>query len=501
MQCRPWFLYGLWIGAAAIFGVSPAVKAEVGKLEPVRLEQPEPGKPVSAEFRRYFSRAPQYFQMGLAKDAPGSAGEEDFNSVIKKEPEKYIVERPLRGVAKLGSKKYGFALDKKSGESKSFDRLYFDLNCNGDLTDDRPIDAISPEPPKEDGKGEKAEKNKAKVTRRPALVRSGSPVVRFPRVDMTLEADGKSYEYSFFLNVYAQFSGDHPVASASLSPAVYYKGEITLEGKTLPIALVDNNSNGRFDDEIKFREAGSKGQLAPEYGDALLVDPETTPAIEIYINRGSTAHRQWLAKINQIEGKYYDLKASPSGGSVTCTPYTAALGKIASPQAFSDLKLIGKQGFLTLRLEKAQPIEVPAGEWRMSSYVIQVDDWKPPEAEKKEAEEKDKKAEAVDPNNLLLAALKKATGPSTVTAYGTGNEEAIRVEAGRTADLKIGPPYKILLTHVSKPGTVDFSLALRGADGERVGGLTVNGKQPSPPKLTVSDPKGETIHEGKFRFG
>ena len=46
---------------------------------------------------------------------------------VKKEPEKYVSEHPLRSVAKLGSKEYGFVLDKKDEKSKGYDRLYFDL--------------------------------------------------------------------------------------------------------------------------------------------------------------------------------------------------------------------------------------------------------------------------------------------------------------------------------------------------------------------------------------
>ena len=108
-----------------------------------------------------------------------------FKRIVKKEP-KYITAHPFRGVVKLGGQEYAFVLDAsppkeepklkpgkekppaaaKAAQAKSvwaqqigavlgtptapaesrskaprYNRLYFDLNHNGDLTDDKPIDA------------------------------------------------------------------------------------------------------------------------------------------------------------------------------------------------------------------------------------------------------------------------------------------------------------------------------------------------------------------------
>ena len=86
-----------------------------------------------------------------------------FKRIVKKEP-KYRSEHPFRAVVNLGSQEYAFALDvvpppakeakaddkktKKDEKPKTrspsrvcpatFNRLYFDLNHNGDLSDDKP---------------------------------------------------------------------------------------------------------------------------------------------------------------------------------------------------------------------------------------------------------------------------------------------------------------------------------------------------------------------------
>ena len=122
----------------------------------------------------YWSTYPQYFQMQIGPpnspvryETPDQAA---FKRIVKKEP-KYVSKHPFRGVAKLGSQEYAFALDTsapdrpeakeakpgaKKAETESalakltekfakaappttlvpYDRLYFDFNRNGDLTDD-----------------------------------------------------------------------------------------------------------------------------------------------------------------------------------------------------------------------------------------------------------------------------------------------------------------------------------------------------------------------------
>ena len=72
-----------------------------------------------------------------------------------------------------------------------------------------------------------------------------------------------------------QSSSNFSYAQISINAAAYREGEITLEGKKRHVVLIDFNSNGRFDDEIKIREnvRGSNGQIYPEQGDMLLLDP------------------------------------------------------------------------------------------------------------------------------------------------------------------------------------------------------------------------------------
>ena len=66
----------------------------------------------------------------------------------------------------------------RNANAQQYDRLYFDLNRNGDLTDDKPIEA------------------------RPRGLFSGGSA-EFPRVDLTLDVEGTKLDYSFFVTAYS----------------------------------------------------------------------------------------------------------------------------------------------------------------------------------------------------------------------------------------------------------------------------------------------------------
>ena len=58
--------------------------------------------------------------------------------------------------------------------------------------------------------------------------------------------------------------GRHPYVWATLSAAVYRQGTIVVDGKRRKIAVLDNNSNGRFDD-LRF-DAGERNRCRQRVG-------------------------------------------------------------------------------------------------------------------------------------------------------------------------------------------------------------------------------------------
>ena len=205
--------------------------------------------------------------------------------------------------------------------------------------------------------------------------------------------DGKKLDYSFFFDAQCWGSGASTYVSASLSLAVYRQGTIVLDGKKRKIIVLDNNSNGRFDDVISMPKniSGADNELVANYGDALLIE-STSP-------QGPQSGRLWappgeaiayLAGLTVVNGKYYHFKVSPLGDELTWSPSTIARGQVTSPHAPCQVELIGDLGQISLNLEKSKPATVPAGQWRVLSYNIHV-----PKAAKEEPKETaDKQKEA-----------------------------------------------------------------------------------------------------------
>ena len=232
-----------------------------------------------------------------------------FIKAVKKEPAVYESNTLYRGVIQFGSDQYGFVLDSSNLKRKGFNKLYFDRNLNGDLTDDPIIEARA----------------------LPKGVHFGSGIIlrEFPRQDLTVNAGGKSYNYSFFLTVSSDergsIRGSLHHARAYITPGAFRMGKVVLNGKTHSIRLLDFNSNGRFDDVTVIRDRVNKRTSRIYYtpGDRLLLDFNPKNADPSYSNLTGRDDRVPVAKLLFVDGNYYEMMVSPSGDSIELTPSTA----------------------------------------------------------------------------------------------------------------------------------------------------------------------------------
>jgi hypothetical protein len=551
-----WLRYwqGPLLFAAAVVWAGPWAKAETCTLELKRLPEDQ-GRAVirSPQDMLLQQTSPQRFYMSLGSDSrirfPGSEGVSEFSKVIKKEPQ-YKSKHPLRGVARLGSQEYGFAVDavpaekaaekgkspkyrgeldqlqSSSGEKKAarkpksskakkrsdddgpaseaeragddsappedYCRLYFDFNHNGDLTDDKVIEG--------------------KRDPRYAQMPSGYSTCQFPRIDLPIEAEGTTFDYSFYFSVMAIRQRGFSYAYASLNAAAYREGQITIDGKPHTIVLVDNNSNGRFDDELKLREGGraSRGVLSTTEADVLMLDPAATPA---YVRFDLTSNdvRQQLSRLLEIDGRFYRVKVTPAGDRLTLTPWDAAVGYVKNPAWRFRAVVWGDEGALKVRSDEGKPVPLPEGQWRLLEYTIE----QPPERPKPPPESKAKGKKKAKAGSLLdaLAAALEGTVPgasplpaelrnSTVSAQATGASRPIAVRKGQTTVLPFGPPYKpVVKCEFAGGGQAQLSLSLIGSGGEQCTAMSVQGSNPPAPKFKITDDEGEVAAEGRFAYG
>jgi hypothetical protein len=505
----------------AILAATAVACAETCTLELKRFDQQ--GGSVNYTYRATY---PQSIFVQMGKDGTPMGNQQSvatFKRIVTKEP-KYASEHPFRGAFKLGSQEYAFALDavpppdkeekadadkakkdenakadKKDEKAKAvgFNRLYFDLNHNGDLSDDKPIEAKSQGTPRVMGGG-----------------RQSYSFFQFPRVDLTIDDEGTKLDYSFFVQGQGVSSPDFSYVSMSLNAAAYREGDITVDGKKRHVVLVDFNSNGRFGDEIKINKniRASNGQLYPEQGDMLLVDPKSGTRDSPY-DVTDSEFRHYVSKLINIDGKYYDMKISPTGDKLTLEPTSAALGNVKNPNGGFRAVIYGNQGFLKIRGDKDAAIPVPEGEWKLLSYTIDRTD--EPKAEEKKPEKKTAKK-----GGSMLESLAKDLGAmlddtparanfnrhSTVTAQATDAYKAVKVVKDETVTMPFGPPYKPTVNAQyyedgAQHKVLSMGMSLVGSANEIVSNMAVNGGRPSKPKFTITDAKGKVVQEGNFEYG
>jgi hypothetical protein len=430
-----------------------------------------------------------------------------FDSVAKKEP-KYRSEHPFKRVAKLGSYQYAFALDSTNLEKQGYDRLYLDRNRNGDLTDDKVINA-----------------------KRMDAIFGGSYRQReFPSQKLEVEADGKTFETPCSLSVGSNIGADGKVeyASASLRNGAYREGKITIDGKPRHVFLLDYNNNGRFDDlcEMNDNIRMADGRLYPDIGDMVLVDPRFKKEMYSGYSPVDSADRQYLSKLVGIEGRYYRITTSAAGDKVTIDPASLPLGAIASDNGPYRAVLFGTHGMIKIAGEKGKPAPVPAGEWQLLEYQINLTN-APAEKPKSQPATSEKKTPEQAEAGKPAPAKKKSLGERLAGLFGAGSyappiaavvgpkytfvqaratekPKPLKVAEGKTETLVFGPPYKpVVSVGWVNPGSKDVSLQLKlvGVAGEVCETIMVKGAQPGAPTFRILKKDGELVKKGQFEYG
>lgn len=458
---------------------------------------------------RGFSAQSYYRQTGLNQPTPpGQNDEAEFAKIVTKEPDKYHSKSPFRGVAKLGTQQFAFVLDSREapaqpeqsqGERKEpaqpfpggrqappverYGRLLFDLNGNGDLTDDPVIDA-QPAPA--------------------GAFPGGYAPFSFPRVDLTLNVEGTAVEYAFTLSGYTntQYVNQDQVfqyASVSLSAAAYREGEIELDGQKLRVVVTDFNSNGRFDDlstvDLSVRTSG--GALYPQLGDMVFVDPQqpTTPYASGYDPTMSDSQTP-LAKTMHIGDRFYDISITPAGDQLTITPSTAAVGYVVNPNKGYRALVYNDQGVVKIQGDEAGRATLPVGSWKLLKYTID--------------QSETAAAAPSDATPSMLQALSQAVlggrpnqpRITLVAAGATDKYPAVIVREGETTELPFGAPFTPKVSgEIVQGGSLSLGLELIGTGGEVCQNLVVNSGRPPAPTFTITDPAGEVVATGNFEYG
>lgn len=423
--------------------VTGQIAAQEISMKLVRVDQPtrkSRGKGgVPAEYILRLT-APQQFYLQLG--GKGAPNETEFLGLVRKEP-KYSLPIPFRGVAKLGSRRYCFALDATDPKDTAYTRLYFDLNGNGDLTDDTPVIAGTPLCPTAD------------------MAQS-----LFPRVDLCIDVEGKPVDYSFLLGAMCRRSTTEAYATVSLYSAAVREGTLAQGSRRTRLLLLDHNSNGQFDDTLSVEP--SRRSIAE--GDLLLINPNPKNRLSADATMG--ADRNFVSKIVCIGKAFYRMEIPPSGETVKLTPTKLSLGSVTNGSpAYRAVLFSEDYGVLMLAGAKDQKIPLPVGTWKVLNYTIDATGF-------------------------------AGSAKTAVAATFGKNDSTATVREDATAELPFGAPFHAVVTaRRTVANKVSLSLAIIGAAGEQCTSFYVNGTRPPQPRFVIKDSDGKVVHQGCFEYG
>ncbi len=406
------------------------------------------------------------FRMSAGQQVSSSG---EYSACVTREPAEFHSSQPFRGVAELGEQGYGFVVD--AVKARKYNLLRFDLNHNGDLTDDGVIEGRS---------------SPYSATR-----------FVFPPLEVTLEIGGEQKEYAFFLCT-DTVDEDDPDASvyAELHAAAYREGVVTLAGKCRRVVLVDYNGNGRFDDQVPFDVQRPRTRARQSFSlcaDLLFIDPRMDDLSESRYGLPVGDDRQFVSRLACVDGRLYELSIDPGGERIDFTPTALPHGRVENPNAPWRALIIGDQGLLALSSPAGAPVEVPAGEWRLVMYVIDLTERPDP---------------AAAPARKSFFATLFGSGddeprPTWVSAFAPAAGAPVQVNAGETVRLPFGPPFRGVVTasRGQKRGTAFLELSIVGAAGESCSDLRVKGRRPGESPFVITTPDGAVVQRGEFECG
>jgi len=405
------------------------------------------------------SGPPQWIKCEIGERTPASvrsmemlvpsAGDEKpaFDEVVTKDRD-YETDFPFRGVLELGDGFYGIAFDAvNAGEDAVipfFNRLYIDMDHDGDLTDEEVIKAVTA----------RASNNKS--------------TCNFGVIDITIEAGGVSYDFAVHSTIRSKIRPGNVIAKAQFSASAYRAGEIEIDGETHQVILVDHNNNGRFNDVASITD-----ERWIVHGDMIYMDPDNPTGTGPKPPR----NRIEVGDIFNMAGTYYDMKVSPSGNHCSPVPPEYEIGYVETAVDNFQAVAYGDLGVRNISSDESGKAPLPAGVWNILSYTLDAADG-----------DDDEK----DPSKQTTASVRSLTDVAPVTVIG-----------GETLDLKLGAPFRGIVDVQVAQNTRSVSLGLTivGASSESGVSLTVNGKRPPAHKFTITNATGEVVVTGAFGYG
>jgi len=325
----------------------------------------------------------------------------------------YVSDRPLYLKATLGQgpdSQYTLVLDASKGPGREYDTLYLDRNNDESLADEQPIRGY-----RRDG------------------------ATWFGPIPLLLPGKNGPYLYHL-LTIYRSQGGSGP--TVELQSAGYYLGRASLGEGRHPLALVDANGNGVFNDL----------STGPEEGDRLLIDLNDDGLFETESEESEEVYR--LSAFLPVQDRYYTLTLPPEGGTLAVAEPQLAFGTLRSRWAPFWIQLSSDQGFFHFHSREPE-LRIPVGTYRLHACAVEVKD--------------------------AQGHVWKGFG-----RFPSRKGELV-IRRKETTFLDLGPPLKVEAVPQVQNDQVEFRLHVTGGAGEEYQEIFRNGVRVPPPRLRIAE--------------
>jgi hypothetical protein len=242
----------------------------------------------------------------------------------------------------------------------------------------------------------------------------------------------------------------------------YYSGEARFGQKNYPVALVDANGNGRFNDL-------SRGLDRDQAGDLLLMDVNGDGKFEDTAFAGPEVRH--LGRRMQVDGRCYDIEIQPDGSGFRAVPTTAKVATLRSASGPFALALVSAEGMLTVRGEDGQA-QVPVGDYTIAGWQV----------EQRDANGNQWVVQGSQ-NRLMDTAPRLSVKADTLLP---------RLGSPLLAKLEVQP---------AAGREFDVQLNFTAASGEVIGEVSRNNQPMPEPHLRIIDARGKEVANVPFHYG
>lgn len=368
---------------------------------------------------------------------------------------------PLYATLRLSNTERLVMLDRADARDKWYGRLRIDLNADGDLTNDKPID-----------------------TRAEAVGKEYSSIAT-GNIEVTNNIGGKSVPYQFQISIFMEeqrpslFGGlgknPNDYVHASVRPRCCHLADFTVDSRQYQISFVDYNVNGQFHD------SPTPGAFTDAAGDSFYF----SGGDRMYIKSGGSFDMngdQPFCKWLILGGGLFEINADFAAGKLTLNPIEAA-ATITLPPSILNMSMMRQDTYQSLAIYRpASQVKMPAGPWKMVSFQLERND---------------------------------AQGDRwRILARGNSAAQPYKIEATTSMSLPIGEPFTPVIRIAdgfSKQVTLVFSIKDRSQ--AQVTALSHEGNKtrialskddpslPKEPSWTAVTTTGEKVASGSFEYG